>query len=76
MATYAILNEQGVIVGYERGTDDVLSGTFVQVDDECDLDPGRYYWDGDKFIPLPPSGSANAAKDINVLRCIFLGYLS
>ncbi len=74
MTTYAILGDGGILVGYERGSDEIPAGASVLVDDECDLQVGRYYWDGTKFIPLPPAGSANAAKEVNVLRAIFRGF--
>lgn len=74
MATYAILNESGVLIAYERGSNVEPSGVFVQVDDGCDLDVNKYYWDGAKFIPVPRVGAADEVKQQNVLRAIFLGF--
>lgn len=80
MTTVAILNSSGILVGYERGFPDDYTPKAgeIFVDDECDLVPLKYQWiDISKtFIPLPPEGSSNAAKDINVLRAIFRGFQS
>lgn len=80
MTTVAILNTSGTLVGYERGLPDnyELKDGEIFVDDECDLTPLRYQWVdiAKTFIPLPPEGSANSAKEINVLRAIFRGFQS
>jgi hypothetical protein len=54
MPTLAILNPDNVLVGYEVVTQDRYD--YPQVGeipcpDNCDLEPHKYKWDGEKFIP-------------------------
>ena len=48
----ALLDQNGVYQGLElvRGQ---ARATDVIVPGDCDLEPGRYRWDGSTFLPLP-----------------------
>lgn len=78
MTTVARLDANGVLAGYERGlpADYAPQAGEVVVPDDCDLLPGKYRWDAERgaFLPLPRPGSADAVKDVNVLRAIFRGF--
>lgn len=82
MTTVAVLDANGVLAGFERGLPDDYepkSGE-IPVPDDCDLAPRKYVWDAEAnagngaFTPVPRAGSADEAKQVNVLRAIFRGF--
>lgn len=82
MATIAVLDANSVLAGFERGLPDDYepkAGEII-VDDECDLLPGKYAWNpsanngNGAFLPAPRGGSADEAKQVNVLRAIYRGF--
>jgi hypothetical protein len=82
MTTVAVLDANGVLAGYERALPDDYEpkANEVIVPDECDLLPGKYVWGASAnagngtFIPITRGGSADEAKQVNVLRAIFRGF--
>ncbi len=62
MIHVAILNEDGVLTGFEDVEKANSDSGRVCVPSECDLQPGRYRWDGETFVPVSP-GAANATTD-------------
>lgn len=77
MATIAKLDNNGVLTGYEEVSDADHTTTTAQVavPDGCDLSPGQYRWDGERFMPLQPDSFAETATP-QAVHAIALGFAS
>ena len=55
----------GVEIVEELGTNDVV------VPEDCDLRPGHYWWDGEKFMPLAREAKRDAPEAPALDRALF-----
>lgn len=49
--TLALLDETGLLTGYETGDAASADARRIPVPEGCDLAPGKYRWDGESFWP-------------------------
>jgi hypothetical protein len=75
MPIIATLDTNGVLTGYEEVSDanHVTTTAQVAVPDGCDLTPGQYRWDGERFMPLQPDSFAEEATP-QAVHAIALGF--
>lgn len=78
MLNLAVLDEQGVLTGFEEieAENHTPPPDRVEVPGGCDLVPGRYRWDGDQFVPIPLRGGAGIPEEPNTLRAIARGFMA
>jgi hypothetical protein len=76
MPTLARLDKNQVLVGFTEAGPKTWKtrGYQVAVPDGCDLEPGRYRWDGATFVALPPAGGQDALEEPDAVRAIALGF--
>ncbi len=55
---YALLDPQGILVGYEESSEPPPP-PFVELPGPGDLTPGKYRWDGERFVPIPKKSIAS-----------------
>lgn len=74
MPTIAKLDSNGVLTGYEEVSEANHTTTTAQVavPDGCDLSPGQYRWDGERFMPLQPDSFSETASP-QAVHAIALG---
>ncbi|KKK52485.1 hypothetical protein LCGC14_3104440, partial [marine sediment metagenome] len=52
---FAIIDEDGVLTGFRPAEENEIlldRNDVVEVPEGCDLEPGRYRWDGARFMPI------------------------
>lgn len=79
MATLALLDKDGVLIGYKRCAkkDWKTKKGQVAVEDDPDLALDRYRWTGSTFQPLAPrSGEDDLLGEPTAMASIALGFLA
>ena len=57
MHTIAILDENGILTGYAQVEQPSVADCVVP--DDCDLEPGKYRWNGNTFVPIATARKAD-----------------
>lgn len=76
MPTLALLDAAGVLTGFCAVPDEewITDSGQVAVPDDCDLERGRYAWDGQAFHPIAPRDPVSDQPPVAALRAIWLGF--
>ena len=78
--TVAILDAQGVLIGFKKVSIQARKETKFQVPvpDECDLSPRQYRWDAEAktFVPLPTPIVGLTAEHPDQVKAIALGLMA
>jgi hypothetical protein len=69
--TLALLDDGGLLTGYETGPAASATDRRIVVPEGCDLAPGKYRWDGEAFLPLRPAQPSSEAEP-DALRAMAL----
>lgn len=72
----AILDPDGVYQGHEPALEDFefRAGDPPPLSPDCDLAPGRYRWDGQKFLPIGEPTGERILEQPPILRAMALGF--
>jgi hypothetical protein len=69
----ARVDAQGVFVAVDELPDETaLTARHLPQVAECDLPPGKYQWDGERFVPLPAAQRRQADDTPSLEEVVFL----
>jgi hypothetical protein len=68
----AVVDAKGVYIGmYDEGAELPAGALRIPQIQECDLEPGRYYWDGKAFQPRARGAMAAMQEEPNMVTAIY-----
>lgn len=76
---FAIIDEGGVLTGFRPAEENEIRterDDVVEVPEDCDLEPGRYRWDGARFMPIILKAPASDEPEPHALRAIAKGFIA
>lgn len=71
----AILDPDGVYRGHEPFTGKLGPGD-AEVPDDCDLEEGRYRWNGKTFLPIASPEPEDMVNELHTLAAIAAGFMA
>lgn len=67
----AIIDRFGILMRYERTNDE-----GIPVPEDCDLVPGKYRWDGERFIPIMQAFGKQTIDNPSTVAAIAEGFIA
>jgi hypothetical protein len=73
----AAVDTRGVYLGmFDEGAEIPDGALRIPEITECDLEPGRYYWDGKAFQPRARGAIAAMQEEPNMINAIYDGFVA
>lgn len=73
----AVVDAKGVYLGmFDEGAEIPTGALRIPAVTECDLEAGRYYWDGKAFQPRSRGAIAAIQDEPNMINAIYDGFVA